>query len=108
MSRLFDDIKNKTDLIVQSQSKAEAETEVVRSHPKGSRGRPKKSETILTAKAKDVGKSDKVTYLSTDTKTLLQKVKAAMLISTGQSLGESAIVAMALDCFIKNNNLKIS
>lgn len=121
MTDLFSDIKAKS---ITSPLPAEAEqatkphltpgikAEAGNNLPKRGRGRPKKEGTTHPSKTPeekhhDQGKSDKVTYLSRETKALLQKVKAMMLISTGQSLDESAIVAIALDCFIDHNKLRI-
>lgn len=114
MTGLFEDIKTKTKSIKPSPrcTEVEPKSEAEVSGPLPKRGRPKKEGTTHPSKTPEEkhpgqGKSDKVTYLSRETKALLQKVKAMMLISTGQSLDESAIVAMALDCFIEHNKLEI-
>ena len=124
MTDLFEDIKTKshnpapqtaeTEKVPVPHTTFEPEAEVVSTTPKRGRGRPKKGTAKPVTKTSQRSHrgpsqsiSNKVTYLSTETKGLLQKVKAMMLISTGQSLDESAIVALALDCFIEHHNLFI-
>lgn len=116
MTDLFEDIKIKG---IKASPRSAETGNASQSHPaleikapKRGRGRPKKEATKSQIKTPDMstkgqGKSDKVTYLSKETKVLLQQVKAMMLISTGQSLDESAIVALALDCFIEQHNIII-
>ena len=118
MTDLFEDIKIKG---IKASPRSAETGNASQSHPaleikapKRGRGRPKKGTAKPVTKTSERSHrgpsqsiSNKVTYLSTETKGLLQKVKAMMLISTGQSLDESAIVALALDCFIEHHNLFI-
>ena len=116
----FDDIKMEMELADQHQPTSAANNKhetasstenhmgnIQKDRHSGKRGRPRKDYKgkINTTQKRHV---TAVTYLTPETKQLLAKVQATMLITCGEKKYENQIIEEALELFIKHNSLKIN